>query len=151
MSDDIDLPDLPKDWTARLDLALALLARTNRWRDGLAAMRATYPKAPEASIESATHHLFGDLPGAFVDMLAISELALREPGRELGYGASYHALYHLYNWLQFRALLPEGMQGFHELVKQLEELADDGDLTAIRSTVAELRDRVDATLSPPQL
>ena len=151
MSNEIDLHELPHDRAERWALAAALMARPNLRMVGLEALKQTYPKAPEPILRTAVHHLYGDLPEALVDMLAVTELSLRSPGREVGYGAPYHAIDHLYNFLQFRALLPDGMAGMEALVAQLEELAIDGDLEGIKSTIAELRKRVDGNLTAPDV
>jgi hypothetical protein len=100
-------------------------------------------------IDTGAHHLYGDLPEAAVDLLACLELSLREPEREVGLGAVIHVQDHLYNWLQFQALLPDGREGLRELVTELEEFIGDGDTAAAKATIEELKEHLDGMRSPP--
>jgi hypothetical protein len=149
MTKPIDLDELPESSAERLALAVACLSRPDIRHAGLDALRKTYPHAPDAVLRTAVHHLYGDLPEALCDMLAVAELSLRTPGREIGFGAPYHAIDHLYNFLHFRALLPDGMAGMRELVAELQLELAAGDLEAATATAAELRDRVEGNLSAP--
>lgn len=133
----------------RWELALALLNRSDRAKVARDAFRQAYPNAPEEMIHTAVHHLYVDGPVAAVDWLAEAELFLRDPAQEIGYGPTLHLLDHAYNWLQFRALLPEGKAELLELVRQLKEFTDDGDMEAIRQTVAELESALEGNRPAP--
>jgi hypothetical protein len=146
----LDLSDLPKSRADRLDLVVALLGRSELRSEGIEALRLRYPHLPEAFLSTAVHHLYGDLPGALVDLLAILELSLREPHRELGYGAPFHVLDHLYNWFQLQALLPHGLPELDELAREAEEALDQGDTPAVKAALRELRARLDGNLSAPE-
>ena len=135
----------------RWELAAALMARPHRRDDGRRAIRAAYPQAPEEMVSTGAHHLFGDGAEAAVDLLAAAELLIRDPTQELDAGATVHLTYHLYNWLQFRALLPEGRQDVLDLVKQLRSAVNDNDMEFVRATVAELEDVVEGHRSPPDV
>ena len=135
----------------RRELAFALLARPTRISDGRAALRGKYPDAPQTMINTATHHVYVDGPGAVLDFLADAELAIRDPSHEIDYGPAYHLIYHVYNWLQFRALLPEGRTDMLELVKQLREAVDEKDDEFIQRTLVELEELLDGNLDLPDV
>ena len=133
----------------RLELAIALARRTDREQRARDALRHCYPTAPEPMLHSAAFHLYTDGWEAAVDFLADLELFLRDPEHTLDYGVSWHLLHHVYNWHQFRALLPEGRSGLVELVAELKQFVADGDQEAIRRTVEELEEMVEANRSAP--
>ena len=135
----------------RRQLALALLARPSRIEDGRSALRAKYPDAPQSMIDTATHHVYVDGPGAVLDFLADAELAIRDPSHEIDYGAAYHLIHHVYNWLQFRALLPEGRADVLELVRQLRQAIDEKDEKFIQLTLTELEDILDGNRDLPDV
>ncbi len=151
MSDDPDLPRGIYDFTEaeRQELALALLARPRRSEEGRAAFRRKYPRAPEEMIATATHHVYVDGPGAVVDFLADAELAIRDPSHEIDYGTSWHLLHHVYNWLQFRALLPDGKSDIVDLLNQMDQAVAENDPEFILATVQELRAVVEGNRGPP--
>ena len=133
----------------RQELALALLARPQRIEEGRAALRRKYPSAPDEMINTASHHLYVDGPGAVVDFLAEAELAIRDAAYEVGYGTSWHLLHHVYNWLQFRALIPEGKSDVLDLLSQMEQAVAENDPDFVLATVKELRDVIDGNRGPP--
>ena len=135
----------------RRELALALLSRSHADRDALAAFKRKYPSAPEKMLSTAVHHLYGDGPQAVIDFLADAELAIQNPSHEVGYGPASDILYHVYNWLQFRAILPEGKQLLLELLSQLEGAVKDDDRELILSTVEEFRDVLEGSRQPPEM
>lgn len=151
MSDD---PDTPRGIyrlteAERQELALALLERPRRSEEGRAAFRRKYPCAPEEMINTATHHVYVDGPGAVVDFLAEAELAIRDPSHEIDFGTSWHLLHHVYNWLQFRALLPAGKSDVIDLLSQMEQAVAENDPEFILATVRELRDVVEGNRGAP--
>jgi hypothetical protein len=100
-------------------------------------------------LDTVTHHLFVDGPTAVIDFLADAELAIRDPSHEIGYGPASELLYHVYNWLQFRALLPEGRQDILDLVKDLRQAVDENDHEFLKATLSELEDVVQGSRTPP--
>ncbi len=140
--------DLP--WDERRLLAQALLDRSNRVADGRSALRAKYPPAvPDEMIDTANHHVYNDGPEAAIDYLADAELAIRNPDHKMSYGPVYHLLDHMYNWLQFQALLPEGKQELLDLVEELREHIDAKDWTAVADVAAELDAAVGGNRTSP--
>lgn len=133
----------------RRELALALLARAKRAQEGLEALRRRYPAVPDTMVRTAAHHVYVDGPDAVLDFLADAELAIREPDHEIGFGPSSDLLYHVYNWLQFRAILPEGKQDLLDLVEELKEYVHDKDWNAMDKTVQELDDILQGSRTPP--
>ncbi len=143
------LNDLSPD--ERRELAWALLARPKRSLDGFEALRRKYPSVPEEMVHTAAHHLYEDGPDAVVAFLAEAELAIRDRSYEIGYGATSELLYHVYNWLQFRAILPEGKTDLLALLAQMEQAVKDDDRELIVGTVEELREVLNGDRSPPDV
>ena len=135
----------------RRELALALLARPKRDSDGLEALRRRYPTVPDTMVRTASHHLYVDGPEAVMDFLADAELTIRDPHHDIDVGPSTELLYHVYNWVQFRAILPEGRQDLLDLVEELKEYVQDKDWQAMSKTVQELDDILQGTRSPPDV
>ena len=135
----------------RKELALALLARPQRAEDGLASLRLRFPSAPSSMVHTAAHHVYQDGPEAVIDFLADAELAIREADHDLDMGVTWELLYHLYNWLQFRAVLPQGKQDLVDLVAELKEFTKDKDWDAVAKTVQELEDLVEGDRTPPDV
>lgn len=131
----------------RHDLAESLLRRTDRVERARDAFRLAYPEAPEEMVNTATHHMYVDGPGAVVDWLADAELFLRDPEHRLSSGTTWHLLYHVYNWQQFQALLPDGREG----MLRLKQFAEEGDLSAVKRTVQELADAMEGGRQPPSI
>jgi hypothetical protein len=122
----------------RWEIILTLLQRDNLRNEAKQALRQVYPDAPGEMLETAIFHTYVDGVGAAIDWLVDLELCLREPKRELDIGATYHLLYHLYNWSQFSALLPEGKTGVLERLREIKALIKDGEIEAILATVEDL-------------
>ena len=135
----------------QLDLARSLFARANRSADARAALRASYPSAPEAMIDTAAFHIYVDGVDAALEFLADAERALREPKHRPDVGIAYHLLYHLYNWLQFEALLPDGHQDVVDLTAELRKAAKEKDWETVSSLIGELDDVVSGSRSAPQI
>jgi hypothetical protein len=135
----------------RRELALALLARSDIGKDGLEALRKQYPSVPDAMLHTAAHHVYVDGPGAVLDFLADAELAIREPHHEVDYGPASEVLYHLFNWLQLRAIFPEGKQDLLDLVDELDKLVRAKDWDAVAGISEELKDVIEGSRSPPDM
>ena len=65
-------------------------------------------------------------------------------------GVTYEVLYHIYNWMQFRELLPDGRQHILELLAELKQFVEEDDRAAIRSTAQELEDALGGSRDYPQ-
>jgi hypothetical protein len=109
------------------EMVRELLARKDVDRAAKLAFQEAYPAAPEAMIDTAVFHTYRDGIGAALDWLVSLALFLRDPSQEIEMGTTYHLLYHLYNWYQFNALLPEGKDGVLSQLQEIKELARDGD------------------------
>ncbi|MBD2022632.1 hypothetical protein H6F43_20830 [Leptolyngbya sp. FACHB-36] len=133
----------------RWEIVRTLLQRSNLRDEAKQAFRQAYPNAPEEMLEAAAFHTYGDGIGAAIDWLVDLELFLREPGRKLAIGATYHVLYHLYNWYQFSELLPDGKAGVLQRLQEIRELVADRDVEAILTTVEELEAMFKGGRNPP--
>ena len=135
----------------RLELALALLKRPDRYAAGRAAFRRAFPEAAEAMVSTATHHVFGDGAPAVLAFLADSELFVRDPEQhKMSFGVVSEVLYHLYNWLQFRELLPDGRKNVLELLAEMKQFVADQDLDAITKTAEQLEGALEGHRDYPQ-
>ena len=81
--------------------------------------------------------------------MADAELFLCDPNHRLHSGVSWELLNHVYNWHLFAALLPDGRPGILGLLKELKELAADGDLEGMRHDVEQLLELFDANVRAP--
>lgn len=133
----------------RWEIVQTLLHRSNLSDDANQAFRHVYPNLPEEMLKTAIFHTYVDGIGAAIDWLVDLELFLRQPDRQLDAGATYHLLYHLYNWHQFRALLPDGTIGVLERLQDIKELSLDGDTKAVLEIVNELESMFQGDRSYP--
>jgi len=133
----------------RRELALSLLDRSDVDVQAAKAFRRAYPTAPEEMIRTAVFHVYVDGPGAVIDWLADAELFLCDPNHKLSVGTTFHLLYHIYNWHQFRALLPIGTSEILQLLKELKETAADGELEAVQQSVGELEEIFEGHVNHP--
>ncbi len=154
----MSLPDLPSpDGVYRLSaeeqrtLAWALLSRPQRSADGLAAFRARYPAAPDEMLRTAAHHVYTDGPDAVIQYLADAELALRDPQHEIGAGPASEVAYHLYNWLQFQALVPRGTPEILALLGDLKRAVAEDDRAFVLHVAQALEDALEGSRLPPDV
>ncbi len=133
----------------RWELAHALLHRSDAPSDGEAAFRSKYPTAPDEMIRTATYHVYVDGPDAVLNWLADAELFLRDPEHDLCGGVTFDLLYHVYNWHQFRALLPDGKPGLLELLAEIRQFAGDGELEAVQQSVKHLEEVLEGHIDYP--
>jgi hypothetical protein len=132
-----------------LALVQALLERHDAAEDAAAAFRAAYPDTPPLMIESAVYHVFRDGAGAALDWVAAAEKFLRSPSLGFDYGATWHAVYHLYNWLQFQALLPIGRAGVLERLADIKLLVSEGSADAATRVIEQLEAMFRSDVEPP--
>jgi hypothetical protein len=139
-------------WLVRpetLELVHALLARDELHGPATAALRRAYPDAPAEMIEAAFFHAFQDGVGAALDWIAAAERFLREPAQGFDYGAAVHAVYHLYNWQQLRALLPVGREGVLERLDDIQLFLSENDPDAALRVVKQLQELFRGDVQPP--
>jgi hypothetical protein len=130
-------------------MAQALFARSDRGADGRRAFAHAYPHAPAAMLDTAVHHLLVDGCAAALAFLAEAERFLRDPSTAFGEAASIELLDHVYNWHQFRALMPGGTTELLALVAELQQHVSAGDLAATAAVARALADAVEGNLTPP--
>ena len=135
----------------RIALMNALVARPNRPSDGRAAFEAAYPEAPSEMAVTAAHHVYTDGVPAAIAFLADAELFLRNPvSHRLHLGVTWELLYHVYNWTQFRELLPQGKRNVVELLAELKQFVAEDDRAAIVRTAEQLEEAFHGSLDAPQ-
>jgi hypothetical protein len=132
-----------------LELVRALLGRAGVAEAAAAAFRKAYPDAPTHMIESAVYHVFRDGVAAALDWVAAAERFLRDPAGGFDYGATWHAVYHLYNWQQFQALLPIGREGVLERLADLKLFLSEGSTEAAVGVVKQLEELFRGDVQPP--
>jgi hypothetical protein len=135
----------PETWR----LVRALLERPDLAADAARAFRRAYPDAPAPMIETAVHNVFREGVGAALDWVAAAERFLREPGEGLDYGATWHVVYHLYNWQQFQALLPLGRDGMLERLQDMRQFLAEGNAEAAEAVRAQLEQAFRGDGAPP--
>jgi hypothetical protein len=128
-----------------------LLRRPELSEAGRAALRQVFPDAPPAMLSAAVFHVFTDGVAAAAAWLAAVERFLRDPSLGLDGGATYHLLYHLYNWQQFQALLPAGKQGVLELLGDTKLFLSEGDPESAGRALRQLEEMFQAGLQPPEI
>ena len=135
----------------KLELANALVARADRSKDGSVAFRLAYPQAADEMVRTAAHHVYTDGVPAVVAFLADAEMFLRDPAQHrLHLGVAWELLYHVYNWTQFRELLPEGKQNVLDLLAELKQFVAEDDREAILRTAEQLEEALGGQLDAPQ-
>lgn len=137
------------DQEETLGIVRSLLQRHDRQIAAKQAFRQGYPTAPEEMLNTAIFHTYVDGIGAAIDWLVDLEMFLRDPNRQLDMGATYHLIYHLYNWHQFCTLLPDGKTGVLNRLREIKELIADGDTGTILSTVEELESMFERSRNYP--
>lgn len=142
-----DLTGIPEE--EKLKLAVALARRTDRAELGLERLKVRFPGAPDEVLSSGAYHLYSELVSSFVDVLAHIELSLQDPSHAVDEGLLYHPAYHLYNWLQLRALLPWGRHDFLNQLTDVRACLADNDPQGARKLLDTLLQQFGGTASPP--
>ncbi len=137
----------PETW----ELINALVNRGDIIPAATAAFRHAYPDAPEPMIDSAVFHVFRDGVGAALEWVAATERFLRNPNERIDYGATWHVIYHLYNWQQFEAVLPIGKEGVLERLKDMELLLNEGNSEAARAVLKQLEELFSGDVPHPKI
>jgi hypothetical protein len=134
-----------------LALVQALLSRRDIIEQAESAFRRAYPDAPDHMIETATFHVFRDGIGAALDWVAAAERFLRQPTAELDYGATWHLIYHLYNWQQFQALMPIGRVGLLERLEDIRLFIAEANPEAAVKVLEQLAEMFRGDVVPPNI
>ncbi len=134
---------------ARLDLAVALLRRVDVTERGRERLLRSFPDASVDVRDAGTFHLFTELPGALLDVLADIELSLLDPLHELNEGTVWHALYHLYNWVQLLAVLPWGRRDVIDELREVIGSLKNNDPEGALDLVERLAERLTGMADPP--
>jgi len=129
----------------------ALRSRTDLAQAGRAALAQAFPEAPSAMLDTAAFHLFTEGCEAAFGWLVSLESFLRRPKGGLDYGATWHLLYHLYNWQQFQALLPCGPAELGKRLEEIEQFLVERDVESVGRGLRELRAAVEGGLQPPNV
>jgi len=128
-----------------------LRARPNLSEAGRTAMGRAYPNAPSEMLDTAAFHLFTDGREAAAEWLTNLERLLQRPEDGLDFGATWHLLYHLYNWHQFQALLPCGRTGLKEQLGDALKFLEEQDSEAAKRVLENLRAALEGQLKPPKV
>ena len=132
-----------------LKLIDALMARPDAIEDGRRAFAERFPNAPKEMIDTATFHVCVDGIDAALEWIASIEQFLQNPENGLSNGATWHLLYHLYNWQQFDALLPLGKSGIAEHLKDIKTALEEEDSDFAKKTIDHLMKCLGGELTPP--
>ncbi len=135
----------------KLELVHALLGRTKLVEAATAAFRRAYPDAPPHMVEAAVLHVYRDGVCAALDWVAAAEQFLLDPTSGFDFGATWHAVYHLYNWQLFQALLPIGREGVLERLADLKLFLAEGSTEAAVGVVKQLEELFRGDVQPPAI
>lgn len=114
-------------------------------------LRREFPNAPESMINTAIFHVYTDGVDAALDWLVAASEAISEGSPLPDDGTTWHLLYHIFNWYQFRELMPEGSQGLLDWIEGLEESVKEDDREAILHHAKGIRDILDASRPQPKI
>ncbi|MGB3533774.1 MAG: hypothetical protein WBA13_09675 [Microcoleaceae cyanobacterium] len=113
------------------------------------AFQVAYPHAPEKMISTAVFHIYVDGIIAALDWLVEVEFFLQNPKPLLSHGITFHLIYHLYNWLQFEAIIPETNENLLEQISDVQAAIEDNDKDAALYLLEELKEKFEGNLNPP--
>lgn len=100
-------------------------------------------------IEAAIFHVFRDGVEAALDWVAAAERFLRNPDEGFDDRATWHAVYHLYNWQQFQALLPIGRHGVLDRLADIKLFLSEDNRKAAAAVVKQLEEMFRGDVQPP--
>ncbi|MDB9518153.1 hypothetical protein PN466_14475 [Roseofilum reptotaenium CS-1145] len=149
MSDQIKEIDFDSAHQRKMKIVQSLIERDDIRRDARESFKKAYPNAPECMTEVAIFHVYVDGIGATLDWLVAIENFLRNPDNLIPHSKSSHLLYHIYNWHQFLALLPEGYPKIVELVEDIKAYINDDEIDVALDSIEELEDVLQARLDNP--
>ena len=134
-----------------LEEANAFFARADARTDGLAALRAQFPHAPPSMLETAAFHVYVDGCEAALEFIAAAERMIRDPIHQTGpdFGVTTHLLYHVYNWHQFQALLPDAKPTLVDLAREIKKAVVEDDRPGIVKIAEVLESWLEGHLRTP--
>lgn len=115
------------------------------------ALRREFPNAPESMINTAIFHVYTDGVDAVLDWLAAAADALTEGTPLPDDGKTWHLLYHVFNWYQFRELMPHGSQELLDWIEGLEESVNEDDRDSILAHTKAIKEILDASRPQPKI
>ncbi len=133
----------------KMVLVNALLERVDVIDNATVAFQQAYPDAPPQMIDAAVLHVYRDGVGAALDWVSAAEQFLRNPAEGLDSGATWHIVYHLYNWHQFQALLPIGREGVLDRLSDLKLFISQNNPDAAAGVVNHLEELFRGDVEPP--
>jgi len=133
----------------KLKIVKALIERNNVRDEARKALCETYPNASNKMIDTAVFHIYVDGIQAAIDWLVDIELFLQDSKHTLNDGVVFHLIYHLYNWLQFKSIMPETNEDFMSKLADIEAAIEDDDKEAALDILEELKDKFNGSLNPP--
>ncbi len=137
-------------WSEQVDLVNAFLRRSDPWFEAADMLQRAYPRIGRQQAVAAAGHLYGDGRVGCVQLLADLELSLRE-GWVPGYGVTLEVLYHFYNWLIFKELLPVGSESLLEDVRRIRGMVAEDDKEAALEALKEVEHRFEGHMNPPTI
>lgn len=133
----------------KLAILRKLLDRENIYDDAFSRLQTAYTHAPKNMINSAVFHLYIEGVHAAIDWLVDAELFLQNPKNNLCESKTYHLIYNLYNWLQFKAILQDSNENLIEKINDIKAAIKDDDWDAALDILEELKDKFNGDITPP--
>ncbi|WP_107668627.1 hypothetical protein [Cyanothece sp. BG0011] len=133
----------------KLELIKALMERKDIHLEAKKAFRLAYPNAPDKMIDTAIFHIYVDGIHAALDWLTEAELFLQNPENTITEGSTFHLIYHLYNWLQFKTLLQDTKEDIVEKLNDVKAALEDDDKDAAFELLEELKEQFNGGLNAP--
>ncbi len=149
MSDQIKEIDFDSAHQRKMKIVQSLIERDDIRRDAREAFKKAYPNAPKCMTEVAIFHVYVDGIGAALDWLVAIENFLRNPDDLINPSKSSHLLYHVYNWDQFLALLPQGYPKIIKLIEDIKASINDDEIDVALDSIEELEESLHARLNNP--
>ena len=114
-------------------------------------LAAAFPTAPKEMLHTAEHHLYVDGKNDALDWVADMASFLRSPDAPPpDLGVAFGLLHHLYNWWQFRDLLPEGKEGLLGIVKEAREFIKEGSPEAALHSLQLIEESLEGNVDFPK-
>lgn len=103
-------------------------------------------------IHTAEHHLFVDGKDAALAWIAeLARFLQSDDSQPPHQGHDWDLLHHLYNWWQFRALLPDGKAELIQIAKEAQEFIKEGSLDAALASLKAIEESLEGNLNYPQI
>ena len=133
----------------KLELIKTLFEREDIRKEASEAFIYKYPHASKEMVNTAIFHVYVDGMKSLLDWLVDIELFLQDSKHDLDEGLTYHVLYHLYNWLQFKTLLPDTTEDIVNKIDDIEMAIKDNEANVALDLLEELKDKYHGGLNYP--